>query len=324
MRWCELVKTCTGCKSCIWVCPYKAITIEEKENKFYKIIDKKKCVGCGQCRSICHLECVILNEPKEAFVAQSRIYKYRKFGASGGIASTFYKYGIENDFLCVGTMYNEGKVKYSIVDSFDKIKKTSGSRYVISELEHIFPVLNDTDDNKNILFIGLPCHCSAIRRLNKNKKIIFVDLVCNGVCSEKKLKEEIKKQNINLGEIDDIRFRNKNNQYGITYIDSDGCVISKVYKSENDYMKSYEKKESIFNHCLDCVYAQSNRVGDITIKDYIWKYGVSNVLINTIEGKKFWEHVAKYIFYRRYPIEKVIEEDDRIKRRDFSPVLSQN
>ena len=42
---------CSGCKTCILLCPYKAITYEEKEKQAR--INEVLCRGCGVCAAAC-------------------------------------------------------------------------------------------------------------------------------------------------------------------------------------------------------------------------------------------------------------------------------
>ena len=45
--------TCTGCNSCINICPKDAIKTEETLLGIRTIIDEKKCVHCNLCRRAC-------------------------------------------------------------------------------------------------------------------------------------------------------------------------------------------------------------------------------------------------------------------------------
>ncbi|NOQ17754.1 MAG: 4Fe-4S dicluster domain-containing protein, partial [Dehalococcoidales bacterium] len=42
---------CTGCKTCILVCPYDAITIDEA--KRISVVNEVLCHGCGNCVAAC-------------------------------------------------------------------------------------------------------------------------------------------------------------------------------------------------------------------------------------------------------------------------------
>lgn len=46
---------CTGCTACSYVCPTKAISMQEDEEGFcYPAIDESKCISCGKCLRVCH------------------------------------------------------------------------------------------------------------------------------------------------------------------------------------------------------------------------------------------------------------------------------
>jgi len=44
-------EACSGCKSCIPLCPYSAITFLEDKEKAY--INEVLCKGCGTCVAAC-------------------------------------------------------------------------------------------------------------------------------------------------------------------------------------------------------------------------------------------------------------------------------
>lgn len=312
----RLKKECTGCKICKYFCPKGAVSVQENSNRFIRLIDEQKCIDCGICEQVCHLNGKILHESKCAYIAESREFELKKHGASGGIASTFYKFGLENGYECIGTVFEDGRVVYKRLETVNDIKRASGSKYVISNLDDLIKEIQQKSDYKNqkILFIGLPCHCAAIQRAFELKKmdVILVDIVCHGVCSEHLLKEELLFNEIDITQIGDIRFREKNNQYGLTIRNKNGEVIKKIKKENSSYMQAYEKYENVFEHCKECKYVQGSRVGDITLKDYVWKYGISNVLINSKKGIDFWEKISEYIYHSTYDIGKVVAEDERL------------
>jgi heterodisulfide reductase subunit A2 len=50
---------CSGCRSCITVCPYDAITFDEEKN--VSVISTKKCKGCGVCMITCPSAAIVQN-----------------------------------------------------------------------------------------------------------------------------------------------------------------------------------------------------------------------------------------------------------------------
>ena len=171
---------------------------------------------------------------------------YKKHGASG--ASTIYKYGFDNNYKCIGVAFRNGRLSYEVLSSIQDIRRVSGSKYVISHLEDVYSDINRLIKSKTkIIFIGLPCHCAAMKKIvgDMNEDIIWIDIVCNGVCSEDELMDDISKYNVNIDEISDMRFREKNNQYGITLRDKSDGLIKKIPKNTDEYMQKYEKRENV-------------------------------------------------------------------------------
>lgn len=50
--------TCVGCKSCMSVCKFRAISIDDVANK--AVINTALCYGCGICRSVCKKNSILL------------------------------------------------------------------------------------------------------------------------------------------------------------------------------------------------------------------------------------------------------------------------
>ncbi|MFW9950561.1 MAG: 4Fe-4S binding protein, partial [Candidatus Thorarchaeota archaeon] len=51
---------CTGCKSCLSICPFNAITFDE--NKKIAEINKILCKGCGTCVAACPSSAIVQNQ----------------------------------------------------------------------------------------------------------------------------------------------------------------------------------------------------------------------------------------------------------------------
>jgi Fe-S-cluster-containing hydrogenase component 2 len=52
------VETCTGCGTCVDICPVEAITIEKDK----AVIDADSCVDCGTCVDECPVEAISMDD----------------------------------------------------------------------------------------------------------------------------------------------------------------------------------------------------------------------------------------------------------------------
>ena len=49
MRYVAVIRGCTGCDTCRWLCEMRAITFDHAGAH----VDAEKCVGCGVCADNC-------------------------------------------------------------------------------------------------------------------------------------------------------------------------------------------------------------------------------------------------------------------------------
>ena len=65
--------TCTGCGTCVDLCPTDAITLENDE---YAVRQEKSCIGCGVCARFCPEIAISLQEGfRRVFVAPPQFVK---------------------------------------------------------------------------------------------------------------------------------------------------------------------------------------------------------------------------------------------------------
>jgi heterodisulfide reductase subunit C len=49
---------CSGCGSCVKVCPYDALRLEVRGNARISTVDHNRCMGCGVCVAVCPNEAI--------------------------------------------------------------------------------------------------------------------------------------------------------------------------------------------------------------------------------------------------------------------------
>lgn len=130
---------------------------------------------------------------------------------------------------------------------------------------------------------------------------------------------------ISFKECKDIQFRNRNNQFGMTFI-SDKSKETHFSRYDDSYMQLY-LRGCFIKACLKCSYAQKNRTGDLSIKDCCTPYismkiksqKQSSVLINSSKGLDLWNRVKKYLYEYDYSIERIVSEDSMLKHPTRRP-----
>lgn len=207
------------------------------------------------------------------------------------------------------------------IDKIEEIKKIQGSKYVKSKINWIYrSIKKDLQESKKVLFSGTPCQVAALKSYINisnvdSSKLFCIDIICHGTPSTKMFNDYIKyledKHNF---KIYNVIFRNK--KYKVDYCGTffikkrNGKSKEKVfYNKISSYYNYFLKSKISRENCYSCKYANSNRMGDITIGDF-WgievshpnylknkggvidkKKGVSCLLINNDKGNTL---VSKY------------------------------
>ena len=135
---------CTGCGLCEYVCPAKAIQVEENKKGFLKIdIDEKKCINCGLCKKVCHLSSERKPNHFSLYGGRSKNNHVLKTSRSGGIFYHLSKYVLDKGGLVFGAAFDDNlEVKHICIDTINDIYKLQGSKYVQSTFKEVFSIFN--------------------------------------------------------------------------------------------------------------------------------------------------------------------------------------
>lgn len=326
---------CYGCSACKDICPTNAIEMKaDKEGFLYPVTDKEKCTNCGLCSKACirkHPNLVKYEEqyPK-AYTTYHIDLNQRLNSSSGAVFPSLARYAIEErKGVVVGVRYDENmKVISDIADNMEDAKAFSGSKYVKSDFQGIFPKVKGLlKEGRFVLYSGLPCECAALRSyLRKDyENLLISELVCHAAPSPKVFRKYVEYLNKKYdSKVTNIIFRNKNNGWRI----GDANMIitfengkTETHRSvEDPYFRAFLDEFTIRSSCTNCKYTYLNRAGDITLGD-CWgvskaapelfdNKGVSMLLVNNSKAMEVWDNVknqfeikensAKEIFYKNH------------------------
>ena len=253
--------------------------------------------------------------PLEVYALKSNEQVLKKSSSGGAfteIISTIFRLYPKNEIVVYGAAFDKDfNVKHMSANSIDECLKFNGSKYVQSNLKGVFEsVICNLNKGKVVVFSGTPCQHKVLSKIIYNKKIddtnlIRIDIICHGTPKPKIWSDYVQwLETVNRSKLIDFSFRYK------------GC--KKTYSSYAKFEDGREKINTldikIFNRlflrrliltekCFKCEYANINRITDITLGDF-WgiekiipdfpnDYGVSEILVNTIKGKKIIEEIKK-------------------------------
>lgn len=297
---------CTGCGACSCACPANCITMELDEAGFlFPHVDIKLCIGCELCKHICP----VINEVKVydriypmAYAAKHKSQEVLLKSTSGGMFTAFSEKG---DGVVFGAEPdNSGILSIKDVKNSTQFHKMQGSKYVQSITgDSYIKVKQYLEQNKRVLYFALPCQIAGLRNyLNRDyTNLLCIDLVCHGCPSTLFYR---KYENYLQSHYGKIRILSHTDGRWNTLIEHNLMLITEnsiIHKdfTEDFYLWSFIQGYSYRPYCYECKFAKMPRNSDITIGDFFGygvlsqkklntEYGISQVILNTNKGKKFF------------------------------------
>lgn len=296
---------CTGCSACVDKCPKQCISmIADSLGALHPLINNSLCVDCGACQKVCPS---LISDDKhpvsdKVYAAWSNDIKTRQTSASGGIAAELYGYAISNGIISFGVTYEMGNGAHFIqVCNEEDILRVKNSKYVYSNPIGVFKrVKQYLIEGNQVLFIGLPCQVSALKRFvgNAGDKLFTVDIICHGVAPETYLYQHINYiEKATRKKTDEISFRDpefKTYTFTFSLRNQRKVFYKKKANSRDVYQLGYHRALIYRENCYHCRFACPERVGDITISDFsglgkkeVFEYdrhNVSCIICNSPQG----------------------------------------
>lgn len=321
---------CTGCFACYNICPKNAINMKEDEYGYiYPEIDKYKCINCNLCKKVCpSVKLIKLFKSQKALAMWNNDNNIRKTSTSGGIATTLYKFILKKNGIIYGCSNSvEDKFPFVRIDKIQDLHKVQGSKYVHAYINDTYrKVKEDLEEKKDVMFIGTPCQVAGLKNfLQKEYRNLYTaDIICHGVPSQKLLKDEILYK---LGKIKNakVTFR-ENGNFCIRVYESGNLVLDEM-QDKNFYFLGFMKSLFYRENCYTCRYANSNRVGDLTLGDF-WgigkansenkyekeeKNGISVCLVNTEKGEKLIDNIKGECYLEERSISEAIDGNAQLR-----------
>jgi len=207
----DIVKNdiCTGCGTCVALCPSEALelTINEKKGIYIPKLTEEKCNNCGICLKICpgheidfkalNLE-IFKKEPDDVmignylncYIGHATDYDIRYNSASGGLITALLIFALEEgiiDGALVTRMKKDSPLEPEpfIARTKEEIIEASKSKYCPVPSNIAVKEISKSEEGEKFAVVGLSCHIHGIRKAEminkelKEKIVLHLGILCN-------------------------------------------------------------------------------------------------------------------------------------------------
>jgi len=228
---------CTGCGTCVALCPKEAITItiDKRKGTYIPKLDRDKCNNCGTCYKICpghevnfrELNFDIFGKDTDDALIGNHINLYsghstnsniRYNSSSGGLVTQFLIFALEEriiDGALVIRMNKDNPLEPEpfIARTKEEIIKASKSKYCPVPANISLKEVLEAKNGEKFAVVGLPCHIQGIRKAEqinkylKNNILLHIGLVCNHSPTFLATEFVLKKKKIDKADIKGLEYR---------------------------------------------------------------------------------------------------------------------
>lgn len=198
---------CTGCGTCVGICPLSAIEMIRSDSKgiYIPCLDEEKCNRCGICFEACpghavdfmqlnskifdkQPEDVLLGNYLNCYIGHATNYDIRYNSASGGLATALLIFALEQGIIdgALVTKMNQNnplEPQPFIATTREEIISASKSKYCpVPANVALKGILNSRG---RFAIVGLPCHIHGIRKAEevnrqlKEKAALHLGIFCS-------------------------------------------------------------------------------------------------------------------------------------------------
>jgi len=332
-------KLCTNCGTCISICPFSAISYEQKKNNFEIKVDKKKCRRCGLCLKVCPglgVDFESLNKNlfekdktikhdsnlgyfKNCYLGYSRDENIRFQSSSGGAITSMLIFLLKNkiiDGALVTAMDSRNPLisKPFIAYSEKEIIEARGSKYTPVVLNQCLKEIIKSE-KQNFAVVGLPCHIHGIRKFQRlnpilnNKIKVCLGIMCGQGVNFSGTSFILKQLKLNANEVKKFQYRGNGWPGDMTAVKKNGQIKKIPYlQAFKTFTMGFFTPERCFL-CTDL----TNELADISFSD-AWipklmknKKGINFIITRTQIGQELLNLSKSYISYKKVSPNLIIE-----------------
>ena len=312
---------CTGCGTCVGLCPNKALKMElTLEGRYIPQIVENNCQECYLCMKVCpvsnenfkELNQFIFNKIPDnklignfinCYIGYSTNSTIRWRATSGGLITSLLlfllkKQLIDGALLTRINKENPLKAEPFIARTEEEILSAMGSKYVPVPLNQLLNQILAEDGKFAV--VGLPCHIQGIRRAElkipglRDKIAYHFGIVCSHTVSFLGVEYILNKMGIASNEIAELKYRGDGWPGGIKVLRKDGQ--QKFLPNQGSLWSEIFGAYFFVPFCCTLCHDDLNEYADISFAD-AWltkimktdKKGTSIAITRTQNGEKLIE-----------------------------------
>lgn len=301
--------------------------VADEEGFLYPSVDAIRCVDCGVCLMTCPATCPVAPlkgvDPR-VYAAWSLNEETRYQSTSGGVFTELAKAILRDGGIAAGVRYDkQHRPSHTLIRCEDDLPLLRQSKYAQSDTGDIYRnVRAALDRGKEVLFVGTPCQCAAIKHfVGPSGRLVVCDFICRGVNSPLVYAKYLEELEIRYGaSVQRVWFKNKAygwNRFG-TQIDFENGQTYFGGRDEDPFMFGYIKTGlNLYMRpsCGQCAFKGIVRSTDVTLGDF-WgvklcgsddntQNGVSAVITHTEAGRRLFDSIAPRIYREEQELDAV-------------------
>ena len=315
---------CTGCGTCVGICPVDAIgmVIEHKKGIYIPQLDEEKCNQCGLCFEVCpghaidfkqlnleifgkEPEDVLLGNYINCYAGHATDYDIRYNSASGGLVTALLIFALEEgmiDGALVTRMKKDNPLEPEpfIARTKDEIIEAAKSKYCPVPANIALKEILKAKEGERFAVVGLPCHIHGIRKTElidkklKQRIVLHFGLLCSGNRTFLATEYMLRKAGINPQEVARFDYRGQGRP---------GQFVATLRNGERyslPYREYYVKLMRSFFFPMRCTLCSDHscELADISFGDIGFtefqhdSIGISSIISRSEVGDRFLKQAA--------------------------------